>query len=88
MELTKMTSILWRNAKLTRPHHSDYVVVITKNSEGYYHMAEVQYSKKHDAFNASDCCDNADFAFNEEELVAWCYATDIIDQLKEEINNE
>lgn len=88
MELTKTTSILWRNAKLTRPHHSDNVVVITKNDQGFYHIAEVQYSKRFDAFNASDNCDDAEYAFNEEELVAWCYATDITDQFKEELDDE
>lgn len=86
MELTKTTSILWRNAKLTKPAHSGWVVAVIKSTCGA-NVSELHYSKIHDAFNAFDSCDNPENAI--ENVIYWCYTSDItIPILKEELNDE
>ena len=54
-----------RNAKRTRPENSmDDVLCLCPNSDKQcpYQWVVLSYSKKHDAFNAYDCCEDANSA--------------------------
>jgi len=80
-----------RNAREERPSESCDVmyVKVDKSKGGVVYLANVDYSKKYDDFNALDSIDSPPYAFNEnieDYEIYWAYISDIEKEIGGNLN--
>ena len=77
-----MSKKLWHPAS-ERPSHTGYVVVLTSGGNS---VMDMNYSKKWDAFNSNDF-DKSD-NHRIDAISAWCYESEFVNSVKEELKND